>query len=37
MLDVGLLHECQINLENKQNDGGYFISNMYIHRGQSYK
>jgi excinuclease UvrABC helicase subunit UvrB len=37
MLDVGLLNECEINLENKQNDAAYFISNMYIYRGQSYK
>ncbi|CAF3685921.1 unnamed protein product [Rotaria sp. Silwood1] len=31
MLDVGLLHEYQLKLENKQNDGAYFISTIYIY------
>lgn len=37
MLDVGLLYEYEIHLENNQNDSAYFISNIYIYRGQYYE
>ncbi len=37
MLDVGVLHEYEIHLENREHDGAYFISTMYIYRGQYYE
>jgi len=37
MLDVGLLHEYELKLENKEDDSAYFISTMYIYRGQYYE
>jgi hypothetical protein len=35
MFDIGLLHEYELKLENKQNDSAYFISTMYIYRAQT--
>ena len=37
MFDIGLLHEYQISLENKDNNGAYYISTIYIHRQQYYE
>jgi hypothetical protein len=37
MLDVGSLYECELKLENQENESGYFISNMYLYCGQYYE
>lgn len=37
LLDIGLLHECELKLENQANHSAYLISNMYIYCGQYYE
>ena len=37
LLDVGSLHECELKLENQENEGAYLISNLYLYCGQYYE